>query len=306
MNDRMLVFDRGLVRRRRARFAGCFAMAGFLVDEVVERLLDRLGDIRRDFRRVLVLGAPRGLVETALAGRFGIEVVVAADPAPAMLAKSGLRVVADAEALPFATDRFDLVLSPMILHWVNDLPGTLVQLRACLAQDGLLMLALPGGETLAELRQCLTQAELECEGGAGPRVSPFADVRDAGSLLQRADFALPVVDVDRITVSYADPLRLLRDLGRMGEGNALLQRRPGPLRRLTLARACQLYDELFGDAEGRVPATFDILFMVGWKPHPSQQQPARRGSGRTRLADALRVPGLGDEPELTLEPRVGR
>ena len=145
-----------------------------------------------------------------------------------MLAGPGLRVVADAEALPFAADRFDLVLSPMILHWVNDLPGTLVQLRYCLAPDGLLMLAMPGGETLTELRQCLTRAELECEGGAGPRVSPFADVRDAGSLLQRAGFALPVVDVDRITVSYADPLRLLRDLGRMGEGNALLQRRPGP------------------------------------------------------------------------------
>jgi NADH dehydrogenase [ubiquinone] 1 alpha subcomplex assembly factor 5 len=295
MNERMLVFDRGLVRRRRARFAGCFAMAGFLVDEVVERLLDRLGDIRRDFRRVLVLGAPRGLVETALAGRFGIEVVVAADTAPAMLAKSGLRVVADAEALPFAPDRFDLVLSPMILHWVNDLPGSLVQLRACLAQDGLLMLALPGGETLAELRQCLTQAELECEGGVSPRISPFADVRDAGSLLQRAGFALPVVDVDRITVGYTDPLRLLRDLGRMGEGNALLQRRTGPLRRETLARACQLYGELFAGPDGRVRATFDILFMAGWKPHPSQQQPARRGSGRTRLADALRVPHPGDE-----------
>ena len=296
MNEPMRVFDRALVRRRRARFAGQFAAAGFLVEEVAERLLDRLGDIRRDFRRVLVLGAPKGLVETALAGRFGIERLVAADAAPAMLAGPALRVVADAEALPFAADRFDLVLSPMILHWVNDLPGTLIQLRGCLAPDGLLMLALPGGETLTELRQCLTRAELECEGGAGPRVSPFADVRDAGSLLQRAGFALPVVDVDRITVSYADPLRLLRDLGRMGEGNALLQRRPGPLRRETLARACQLYGELFGDADGRVPATFDILFMAGWKPHPSQQQPARRGSGRTRLADALRVPGPGDEP----------
>lgn len=294
MSERMLVFDRALVHRRRHRFAGNFAASGFLVEEVVDRLLDRLADIRREFRRVLVLGAPFGLVETALAGRLGTECLVAVDAAGAMLAGSGQRVVADAEALPFASDSFDLVLSPMVLHWVNDLPGTLVQLRACLAPDGLLMVAMPGGETLAELRQCLTRAELECEGGISPRVSPFADVRDAGALLQRAGFALPVVDVDRITVSYGEPLRLLRDLGRMGEANALLQRRPGPLRRMTLARACQLYGELYADADGRVPATFDILFMAGWKPHPSQQQPARRGSARTRLADALRIPG--DEP----------
>ena len=160
----------------------------------------------------------------------------------AMLAGDhGLRVVADAEALPFGPARFDAVLSLMHLHWVNDLPGTLVQLRSCLVEDGLLLLAMPGGETLLELRQALLQAELECEGGASPRVSPFADARDAGSLLQRAGFALPVVDVDRITVSYADPLRLLRELGRMGESNALLQRRRGPLRRHTLARACELY-----------------------------------------------------------------
>ena len=295
MSPRPEVFDRALVRRRRARLARHFATAGFLVEEVVERLLDRLGDIRREFRRVLVLGAPLGRIEAALAGRFGIECLIAADEAPALLAAQGMRVVADAEALPFAADRFDLVLSPMILHWVNDLPGTLVQLRHALAADGLLMAAMPGGETLGELRACLTRAELEREGGASPRVSPFADVRDAGSLLQRAGFALPVVDVERITVSYADPLRLLRDLGRMGEGNALVQRRPGPLRRATLARACELYLEQFAGADGRIPATFDVLFMAGWKPHASQQQPARRGSASVRLADALRVPGMPGE-----------
>ena len=294
MNERMQVFDRRLVARRRARFAQAFPQAGFLVEEVVARLLDRLGDIQREFRRVLVLGAPLGLVEEALAGRWGGELLVACDGAAAMLTAPGLRVVADAEALPFAPDRFDLVLSPMILHWVNDLPGTLLQLRQCLAPDGLLLAGMPGGETLSELRQCLTGAELECEGGASPRVSPFADVRDAGSLLQRAGFALPVVDVDRITVSYGDPLRLLRELGLMGEGNALRQRRFGPLRRGTLVRACQLYSELFGDASGRIPATFDILFMSAWKPHASQQQPARRGSASRRLADALRVPAAGD------------
>jgi NADH dehydrogenase [ubiquinone] 1 alpha subcomplex assembly factor 5 len=293
MTDRMRVFDRRLVRQRRERFARDFAGAGFLVAEVADRLLDRLGDVRRAFPRVLLLGAPRGLLESALAGRVGTELLVVADSAPGMLARGAgvLRVAADEEALPFGPDRFDAVLSPMVLHWVNDLPGTLIQLRSCLAPDGLLMLAMPGGETLTELRQCLTRAELEVEGGVSPRVSPFADVRDAGSLLQRAGFALPVVDADRITVSYADPLRLMRELGRMGEANALLQRRPGPLRRETLLRACQLYGELFADETGRIPATFDILFLTGWKPHPDQQQPARRGSAQVRLADALRVPG---------------
>ena len=231
MTERMRVFDRRLVRLRRERFARELARAGFLVEEVGDRLRERLEDIRRPLRRVLLLGAPRGLLEGALAGRTGTELVVAVDETAAMLTNGhGLRVVADAEALPFGPGRFDAVLSLMHLHWVNDLPGTLVQLRSCLAEDGLLLLALPGGETLIELRQALMQAELECEGGASPRVSPFADARDAGALLQRAGLALPVVDVDRITVSYADPLRLLRELGRMGEGNALLQRRPGPLR----------------------------------------------------------------------------
>jgi hypothetical protein len=185
----------------------------------------------------------------------------------------------------------------MLLHWVNDLPGTLVQLRSCLAADGLLLLALPGGETLFELRQSLMAAELECEGGASPRVSPFTDVRDAGSLLQRAGFALPVVDVDRITVSYADPLRLMRELGRMGESNALIERRPGPLRRLTLLRACEIYRERFGDAAGRVPATFDILFLTAWKPHPGQPKPLARGSGRISLAEALGVPPKPEDEE---------
>src|SRR4051812_2919161 len=296
MNEPMLIFDRALVRLRRQRLAAGMDDAGFLVREVVERLLDRLVDIRRVFPRVLVLGAPVGLVETALAGRAGVELLVAADDTSAMLAGPGLPVVADAELLPFAPDRFDLVLSTMVLHWVNDLPGTLAQLRGCLAPDGLLLAAMPGGDTLTELRQALTRAELECEGGVSPRVSPFADVRDAGALLQRAGFALPVVDVDRITVSYADPLRLMRELARMGESNALLQRRPGPISRTTVARACAIYREQFGDRDGRVPATFDILFLTAWKPDASQPRPLARGSGKVSLADALKVPA-GQPPD---------
>lgn len=287
MNEPMLVFDRKLVRRRRERFARRHDEHNFLIREIAERLVDRLADLRRSFPRILVLGGHKGVLGEALKGT---ERLVTVDPVPAMLeGEPGEIVVADEEALPFADGSFDAALGIMTLHWVNDLPGTLVQLRNCLVPDGLVMLALPGGETLGELRQTLMEAELEREGGASPRVSPMADVRDAGSLLQRAGFALPVVDVDRIVVSYAEPLRLMRELGRMGEGNALHQRRTGPLHRLTLAYACQIYQERFGDAEGRVPATFDILFLTAWKPHPRQQQPLARGSGRIGLAEALKV-----------------
>lgn len=289
----MRIFDRSLVRRRRERLARAFDEAGFLVAEVADRLLERLEGIRREFPRALALGGQQDLLRRGLAGRFGVELLVTSDTTPAMLG-AGPAVVADEEALPFAEGRFDAVLSIMLLHWVNDLPGTLLQIHRCLKPDGLLLAAFPGGETLFELRQCLLQAELEMEGGASPRVSPMADVRDAGGLLQRAGFALPVVDVDRITVTYGDPLRLMRELGRMGEGNALLQRRPGPLRRATLARACQLYAQQFGDAEGRVPATFDILFLTAWKPHPSQPKPKPRGSATVSLIDALRVPPGSD------------
>jgi NADH dehydrogenase [ubiquinone] 1 alpha subcomplex assembly factor 5 len=296
MTERMHIFDRRLVRKRRARLAREFEEAGFLVEAVADRLLDRLGDIRNPFRRILVLGGSRGLLEAGLGHRPECELVLASDADPGLLpAGSPLRVVADAEALPFGPGRFDAAVSLMVLHWVNDLPGTLVQLRDALAEDGLLLLALPGGETLFELRQSLLQAELECEGGGSLRVSPFTDVRDAGGLLQRAGFALPVVDVDRITVTYADPLRLMRELGRMGEGNALVRRRPGPLHRRTLVRACEFYREQFGDVDGRVPATFDILFMAAWKPHASQPKPLPRGSAKLRLADALRVPGADSE-----------
>lgn len=296
--QRMRVFDRGLVRRRRERLARGFAEHGFLVREVADRLADRLADVRRAFPRALVLGGEGRLAAATFAGRFGVELLVVADGSAAMLAGCPApAVVADEEALPFAADSLDLALGLFTLHWVNDLPGTLAQLRRCLAPDGLLLLALAGGETLIELRRALTEAELEVEGGASPRVSPFADVRDAGSLLQRAGFALPVVDSDRIAVRYADPLRLMRELSAMGEGNALLRRRPGPLRRATLARAGAIYRERFGGADdGRVPATFEILFLTAWKPHAGQPKPLPRGSGRVDLAEALRATGEGRGP----------
>ncbi len=182
------------------------------------------------------------------------------------------------------------MLSCFALHWVDDLPGTLAQIRHALKPDGLFLAAVPGGSTLHELREALMRAELEQSGGAGPRVAPFTDVRDAGGLLQRAGFAMPIVDVETITVTYDHPLKLLRDLRAMGETSVLSDRPRVPLTRTTLMRALEIYPEMFGDERGRVPATFQILMLSGWKPHPDQPQPARRGSGRINLAEALGAP----------------
>jgi len=199
----------------------------------------------------------------------------------------GPRVAADAEALPFADGCFDAVLSNMDLHGVNDLPGTLVQIRRMLKPDGLFLAVLPGGATLHELRRALAEAEEAVEGGVSPRVAPFADVRDAGNLLQRAGFALPVADSETLTVSYADPLRLMADLRGKGESNAVAARRRQPLRRGTLLAAAARYRDLFAGADGRVPATFELVTLTAWAPHPSQQKPLAPGSGTVSLGDAL-------------------
>src|SRR5262249_26751587 len=197
-------------------------------------------------------------------------------------------VVADEEALPFADGTLDLVVSGLSLQAVNDLPGTLTQVRRALKPDGLFLAALLGGDTLTELRQSFAAAESDLDGGVSPRVAPFVDVRETGALLQRAGFALPVTDVDRITVRYGTPLGLLLDLRRMGAANPLVERRRVPLRRATLMRAMEIYAERFADPDdGRVRASFDIIWLSGWSPHESQQQPLRPGSAKQRLADAL-------------------
>ena len=189
--------------------------------------------------------------------------------------------------MPFAEAVFDLVISDLSLHWVNDLPGALVQIHRSLKPDGLFLAAMFGGETLKELRQVLLETDLAEEGGASPRVSPFADVRDAGDLLQRAGFALPVVDLDTITVTYADAFALMRDLRGMGETNAVVERRGGFSRRTTMMAAARLYQERFQDRQGRAPATFQILYLTAWAPHEAQQKPRKPGSAGARLADAL-------------------
>lgn len=282
------VFDRGLVRARRERAAGGLAAHDFLLREVGERLADRLADFTRTFPVALDLGCHGGEFGRVLGRRGGVRTLVQADLSVAMARRAGGHaVVADEEFLPFAAGGFDLVASLLSLHWVNDLPGVLAQISRILKPDGLMLAALFGGTTLGELRGALLAAELELEGGGSPRVAPFAELSDLGGLLQRAGLALPVVDRDTITISYPDPFALMRDLRGMGEGNAMRQRRRRPTRRAVLTRAAEIYRARHGTADGRVPATFQVLYMTGWRPHSSQQQALRPGAAGARLADAL-------------------
>ncbi len=262
----ILPFDRPAWRRHRERAARQGAV-DFLHHEAADRVIERLGDVRRQFPAALDLGARDGRLAAALARRPGTGQVVAAEPSLAFLARApGLRVAADPELLPFRPASFDLAVSALALHWVGDLPGALVQLRRTLKPDGLFLAAFFGGRTLVELRTVLLEAELAEEGGASPRVSPSIDLADAAALLQRAGFAMPVADADLLTVTYPDALALLRDLRGMGETNALAARRQTFLRRATLLRALALYGERFGLPDGRIPATFEILFLTGWAP----------------------------------------
>jgi SAM-dependent methyltransferase len=278
-----LVFDRPIVRRRLER-AHVGGYAGFLLDHAGADLMDRLAPVLREFPLALDVGTPNDTAARLLreSGRAGYV----ARLAPTRAGAAG-GVVGDEEALPFAGERFDLAVSLLALQAVNDLPGALVQIRRALKPDGLFLGCLFGGATLTELRRAFTEAEAEIEGGVSPRVAPFADVRDLGGLLQRAGFALPVTDCDLLTVRYADPFALMRDLRAMGLTNALTARRRTPLRRTTLLRAMQIYAERFADADGRVRATFELIWLSGWAPHESQQKPMKPGSAKTRLADAL-------------------
>ncbi len=294
-----IVFDRRAVRAHRERAARRFADHDFLFREAAERLAERLDDVARVFPRALDLGARTGVLAPLLSSRAGIETLIHCDLSPAMMraararpcAKEGPRravVVADEEFLPFAEGSFDLIVSCLSLHWTNDLPGALLQARRALKPDGLFLATLLGGETLVELRQALLDAELAETGGAGPRVSPFADLRDAAALLQRAGFALPVADSDTITVEYENALDLMRDLRGMGEANAVVERRKDFSRRSTLLRAAAIYEDRFGrEGTGRMPATFQILTLTAWAPAADQPKPLKPGSAKLRLAEAL-------------------
>ena len=318
--DDIRIFDRALLRRRRDRAAAGVSAYDFLFREIAERLAERLEEVRRSFPLALDLGCHHGCLASALGWRGGIERLVQSDlsPAYAVAARNatagseargetagseaqGVKnpikmrgaknltptLAADEELLPFADGCFDLVLSSLVLHWANDLPGSLIQIKRALRPDGLFLGAMLGGATLGELRQALLQAETEADAGASPRISPFAELHDAASLLQRAGFALPVADIDRITVSYPDAFSLMRDLRGMGESNVLRARRRKPLRRQTLLRAADIYQQRHARGDGKIVATFEVFFLTGWAPDTSQPRPLRPGSAKTRLAEAL-------------------
>jgi SAM-dependent methyltransferase len=278
-----VVFDRPLLRARRAR-ATALEPSTFLLERVAEDLADRLATVLRGFEVAVDLGTPTDAVSRVLAASGKVGTVVRASE---QAGDRAVAVVADEEALPFADGALDLVVSALALQFVNDLPGTLIQIRRALRPDGLLLAALAGGDTLTELRQAFAVAEAEIEQGISPRVAPFADVRELGALLQRAGFALPVTDVDRLIVRYPSPIALLHDLRRMGATNVLIERSRRPLKRATLQRMADIYAERFADGDGRIRATFEIVWLSGWAPHASQQKPLAPGSARQRLADAL-------------------
>jgi SAM-dependent methyltransferase len=269
------LIDRGALRVRQAR-AARLGPAKFLLERVSDDMRERLGAVLRDFKDVADVWTPGDIFQGAEQNRFDT------------IARIGLFDSAD-EGLQLAPQSLDLALSALALQFANDLPGVLAQIRRALRPDGLFLAAMLGGDTLTELRESFTAAEVELEGGLSPRVLPFADLRDLGALLQRAGFALPVADVDRVVVRYDNAFALMQDLRRMGATNVLTERRRTPLRRATLLRMAQIYGERFADSDGRIRATFDIVWLSGWAPHASQQQPLKPGSAKASLEQAVKV-----------------
>jgi SAM-dependent methyltransferase len=272
-NTAPILFDRALLLRRldRARRIG---PATFLLDRVQEDMADRLAAVKRDFSDVADIWTPGA----GLSARAGF---------------ASFRHIAQTadEVVPLVAESLDLALSALAFQFVNDLPGVLSQIRRALKPDGLLLAALIGGDTLTELRQCFAAAEAECEGGVSPRVAPFADLRDIGALLQRAGLALPVTDVDRVVVRYDSAFALMGDLRRMGATNVLTERLMAPTRRDTMLRMAEIYGGRFSDSDGRIRATFDIVWLSAWAPHPDQPKPLRPGSATARLEEAVKKAG---------------
>ena len=307
MSDPIRVFDRRRLRQHRDRAARGFPSHDFLLREVTERLADRLDDVNRRFASVLDLGCHTGETTRASAALRRAEATIRCDLSHEMARRAGpCAVVADEEFLPFGENAFDLVVSNLSLHWVNDLPGALLQLRRTLRPDGLFLAAMLGEGTLAELRECLMQAEIEVRDGVSPRVSPFAALRDLGGLLQRANFSLPVVDRDRIVVTYDNAFKLFDDLRGMGESSALTEQPRHFMGRGLLQRTAEIYHERYAAADGRVPATFGVVFLHGWAPHESQQRPLAPGSAQSRLANALQTEEISAGEAATPKPSNDR
>jgi SAM-dependent methyltransferase len=282
------LFDRALLDRRRRRVAldPAAASARFLLANVALELAERLSLVERQFAVGVDLASHSPEMADLLRQSGKVETLVRVERLAALLGE-GLVVVADEEALPLREGSADLVVSTLSLHLTNDTPGVLIQAARTLRPDGLFLAALLGGDTLTELRTALLEAEAEIRGGVSPRVPPFVDVRDAGALLQRAGLALPVTDQDRLTVRYDSMFDLMRDLRAMGMANMLTARSRVPTPRRLFLRAAEIYQERFADPDGRVRATFDIVYLSGWKPHESQQKPLKPGSAKASLGKAL-------------------
>lgn len=283
------LFDQALISGNRARAAQrATPDAGFLMDIVATELAERVAVVERQFDQAVELHGADGRAALACFETGRISALNRVETSDAF-AKPGEKIIrAPIEHLPLEEQSVNLLLSPLVLHLANDMPGLLIQMRRALKPDGLLLAALPGAGTLAELRDVLLATEVELSGGASPRVMPFADVRDMGSLLQRAGFALPVVDMEDYTVRYDSIFPLMRDLKAMGMANPLQARSRKPLNRAFFMRAAELYAERYSDADGRIRATFSIIYMSGWAPHENQPKPLKRGSARISLADALK------------------
>jgi SAM-dependent methyltransferase len=267
-----ILFDRALLRARQDR-ARRGEPVTFLLDRVAEDMEERLQAVMRNFSDAAEIWTPGELLRKPLADRF----------------QSIIRIDLDqSETLPLQPASLDLAISALAFQFVNDLPGVLAQIRRALKPDGLLQAAMVGGDTLTELRQSFAAAEAECEGGVSPRVAPFVDLRDVGSLLQRAGFALPVTDVDSVMVRYDNAFALMQDLRRMGATNVMVERRRTPTRTATLVRMAEIYASRFSDPDGRVYATFDIVWLSGWAPHESQPKPLRPGSAKASLEAAVK------------------
>ena len=289
-----LLFDQQLIRQHRQRASRDYADFAFLKDAAAARLADRLELIRRDFNLCLDLGAHDGRLAQHFAqdstDSVKIGHMIQADPAVGFAlaaANYGSGIAHALDQLPYKAESFDAVFSCLSLHWVDDLPGLMMQARRLLKPDGLLLMSLLGGNSLIELRQVLAEAEQDITGGLSPRCAPMADIRDIGGLLGRAGLALPVADSDRLTVHYPHMFKLMADLRGMGEQNALLARLKTPTRRDVFYRAAEIYQQRFGQADGQIPASFEIVTVTGWAPHESQQKPLRPGSAAQRLATVL-------------------
>uniref|UniRef100_A0A2N9J3F3 Methyltransferase type 11 domain-containing protein n=1 Tax=Fagus sylvatica TaxID=28930 RepID=A0A2N9J3F3_FAGSY len=296
-SSKVKIFDRHLKRKQRDRAAWLMRPKDSFVDAVAENLLDRLEDCKKSFPSALCLGGSLEAIRRLLRGRGAIEKLIMMDTSYDMikLCKDAEKdvhnekietsyMVGDEEFLPVKESSLDLVISCLGLHWTNDLPGAMIQCRLALKPDGLFLGAILGGETLKELRIACTVAQMEREGGISPRISPLAQVRDAGNLLTRAGFALPGVDVDEYVVKYQSALELIEHLRSMGETNALLQRN-NMLNRETALATAAIYDSMFAAEDGTIPATFQVIFMTGWREHSSQQKAKRRGSANVSFKD---------------------